>query len=154
MAEEKLTGELQLVVFSLGSEEFGVDITRVKEIIKVPEITKIPNSPPFIEGIINLRGQITPVMDLRKKLGIGQGEISDASRIIIIDLPVGNVGVIVDSVSEVLRMNGKDVDPAPTLSSEVSSDYIKGVGKLENRLLILLDLSKIIDTSQLEGMKL
>lgn len=148
---QKLSEELQLVVFRLGKEEFGVDISQVKEIIKIQEITKIPNSPPFIEGVINLRGAITPVMDLRKRLGIPAGETDENGRIIVVEMGKGTVGAIVDSVAEVLRLPGKNIDAAPGLTASIDSNYVRGVGKLEDRLLILLDLNKILDEDEIGG---
>ncbi len=153
MAEQAMLDELQLVVFSLGKEEFGVDITQVREILKVPRITDVPNSPEFIEGVINLRGQITTIMDLRKRLGVGIGEIDDDARIIIIEVEDMAMGMIVNSVTEVLHMSTKDVDPAPSISSDVETEYISGVGKLKDRLLILLDVAKILSKGEVEQVK-
>jgi len=150
MAEQTMLDEIQLVVFGLGREEFGVDITQVREILKVPRITDVPNSPEFIEGVINLRGQITTIMDLRKRLGVGIGEIDDDARIIIIEMEDMAMGMIVNSVTEVLHMSTKDVDPAPSISSDVETEYISGVGKLKDRLLILLDVAKILSKGEVE----
>jgi purine-binding chemotaxis protein CheW len=158
MAEaEDVSREVQLVVFMLGDEEFGVDITQVREIIKLTSITRVPNSPDFIEGVINLRGQITTVMDLRKRLGMPLTENDENTRIVIVELDKTTVGMMVDSVSEVLRLPKTDIDPTPSISTEVEADYIQGVGKLkkgdEDRLLILLDLKKILsreEANQLE----
>lgn len=137
-------GEIQLVVFKLGNEEYGVDITQVREIIKMREMTRIPNAPDFVEGVINLRGQITSVTDLRKRLGIGKHENNEHTRIIIIELDSSTIGMIVDSVSEVLRLNKTDVDPTPSMAVNVKTKYVRGVGKLKDRLLILLDLNKVL----------
>lgn len=140
--------EIQLAVFRLGSEEFGVDITQVREIIKVPAITRIPNSPPFIEGVINLRGQITTVMDLRKRLGIATSKANE-NRIIIVEVGKNTIGMIVDSVTEVLRLPSNDIEETPTAASGVDAEYIRGVGKLKDRLLILLDLNKVLSRQEL-----
>ncbi len=153
MPEEELVSEVQLVVFSLGKEEFGVDITQVREILKIPRITSIPNSPAFIEGVINLRGQIATVMDLRKRLEVGVSELSDDARIIIVEVEDTTIGMIVGSVSEVLRLSTKDIDPAPSIATDVEAEYIRGVGKLEDRLLILLDLGKILSKGEVEQVK-
>ncbi len=136
--------EMQLVVFRLGKEEFGVDITQVREIIKLTTITRVPNAPEFIEGVINLRGQITAVMDLRKRLGIEANANNGDTRIIVVELPGTTLGMIVDNVSEVLRLGAKDIDAASAITSEVGSEYIRGIGKLKDRLLILLDLSRVL----------
>ncbi|NOZ76311.1 MAG: chemotaxis protein CheW [Euryarchaeota archaeon] len=150
--DEQVSEEVQLVVFSLGDEEFGVDIKSVREIIKMTEITRVPNSPEFVEGVINLRGQITTVIDLRKRLDIPPRERDEDTRIVIVDLEKTTVGMIVDSVSEVLRLPKKDIDPTPAISTDVEADYIRGVGKLkkgeQDRLLILLDLKKILSREE------
>ena len=153
MADEgDVTGEVQLVVFQLGTEEFGVDIKQVKEIIKVTEITRIPNSPSFVEGVINLRGQITTVMDLRKRLDLEVSEQTENTRIIIVELEKNTVGMIVDSVAEVLRLSRSEIEPTPSISTEVDTEYIMGVGKLSDedrtRLLILLDLTKVLSQEE------
>jgi len=141
---EGANGEVQLVVFKLGNEEYGVDITQVREIIKMKEITRIPNAPEFVEGVINLRGQITSVTDLRKRLGIGVHENSEQTRIIIVELDKSTIGMVVDSVSEVLRLNKEDIDSTPSMAANMETKYVRGVGKLTDRLLILLDLNKVL----------
>jgi purine-binding chemotaxis protein CheW len=147
--EEGAVGtEAQIVVFRLAQEEYGVDIQQVREIIKVADITKVPKAPEFIEGVINLRGQITPVMDLRKRLELPETGREDETRIIITELDKNVVGMVVDSVTEVYRLPEKNIDPTPTISSEVGAEFIKGVGKLEDRLLILLDLNKILSKKE------
>ncbi|MEE8402017.1 MAG: chemotaxis protein CheW [Candidatus Hydrothermarchaeaceae archaeon] len=143
----------QLVNFWLGSEEFGVNISQVKEIIKIEEITKIPNTPDFMEGVINLRGQITPVMDLRSRLGIEAAQESENSRMIIVEIGKDNVGMIVDSVTEVCSISSGDIEPSTSFTGNVDTEYILGVGKVGDRLLILLDLSKVISGTELEQQK-
>ena len=152
MATEELTKdkayeELQMVVFNLGDEAFGVDIGQVREIIKMVDITRMPNAPEFVEGIINLRGQITTIMDLRKRLGMKVTETNEQTRIIIVETSGSTLGMIVDSVSEVLRMSCKDIDPPSAASTH--AEYIQGVGKLEDRLLIILDLNKILSEEEI-----
>ena len=140
---------LQLVTFKLGNEEFGVDILKVQEINRMMVITRIPNAPPFIEGVINLRGKIIPIVDLRKKLGFdnGNGEYEKTTRIIVVELDGLVLGFIVDSVSEVLRIPENTIEPPPSIVGGVESDYIEGVGKLDNRLLILLELKKLFTST-------
>lgn len=147
MAEDN-KDEIQLVVFKLGSEEFGVDISQVREIIKTVNITKIPNSPEFIEGVINLRGQTTTVMDLRKKLDILSQDENPDQRIIITEFRNDHIGMIVDSVEEVLRISTGYIDTQSIATSQVESEYILGVGNLENRLLILLDLGRVLNSRE------
>lgn len=134
---------LQLVSFKLGDEEFGIDILKVQEINKMMQITKVPNAPIFIEGVVNLRGRIIPVICLRKRLNMKKEEIDNKTRIIVIELTGTTVGFIVDEVSEVLRIPKNVTEAPPAMVSGVESEYITAVGKLDDRLLILLDLEKI-----------
>ncbi len=136
----------QLVVFSLGSEEFGVDIMKVQEIIRLPDITRIPRSPEHIKGVINLRGKIIVVMDLDKRFGLPSNGLTEESRIIVTDIEGTVVGMVVDSVSEVIRLQTANIDAAPEIITQsINAGYLKGVGKLDDRLLILLDLGNIIN---------
>ena len=136
---------LQLVVFQLGGEEFGVEIMQVQEIIRMPEITRIPQSPEYVEGVINLRGKIIVVINLDTRFDLNSKELDDDSRIIIVEVGDDVVGMVVDSVSEVLRLATSSVEPAPELiSAKIKADYLKGVGKLDDRLLILLDLERVL----------
>ncbi|KXS42530.1 chemotaxis protein CheW [Methanolobus zinderi] len=137
---------LQLVIFNLGMEEFGVDIMKVQEIIRLPEITRIPRSPDYIKGVINLRGKIIVVMDLDKRFGLPSKEITDETRIIVVDVEGTIIGMVVDSVSEVIRLLNTNVDPTPDIiNQKINADYLKGVGKIDERLLILLNLDSIIN---------
>ena len=143
---------LQLVTFSIGSEEFGVDILKVIEIIRTMEITKVPKAPAFVEGVINLRGLVIPIIDLRRRFGLAEKAGDSDTRIIVIEINGMSVGFVVDSVSEVLRIPANSVVPAPPVVAGVDSDYISGVGKLEDRLLILLDLDKLLSADDLESL--
>ncbi|MDD2421686.1 MAG: chemotaxis protein CheW [Heliobacteriaceae bacterium] len=140
--------EIQLVVFGLGSEEYGVPIMQVKEIIRLITSTKIPQSPDFVEGVINLRGNVIPVIDLKKRFGLPLSETTVNTRIIVVNIGEHTVGVVVDAVTEVLRLSLSAVEPPPPMMSGISIDYIKGVGKVEDRLLILLDLDKILSEKE------
>lgn len=136
---------LQLVIFQLGGEEFGVDIMAVQEIIKMPTITAIPQAPEYVSGVINLRGKIIVVINLGKKFNIPSSENNDDYKVIVVELENQVIGMMVDSVSEVLRIPSTSVDPAPDIiRSGISSNYIQGVGKLDDRLLILLDLRNVL----------
>ncbi len=152
MSEAVSTEEiLQMVVFHLGGEEFGVDIMGVKEIIRVPEITQIPQSPDFVEGVINLRGRIIVVVNLEKRFNLKSKESDDNSRIVVVEIGDNVVGMIVDSVNEVLRIPVSNVDPAPDfVTSNISRDYITGVGKVDERILIFLDLASVLDRKEVE----
>ncbi len=141
---------LQLVSFNIDNEEFGIDILKVEEIIRVISITKIPNAPDFIEGVINLRGKIIPIIDLRTRLNRIRKEHDNNTRVIVVEVSGITVGFIVDSVREVLRIPKNITEPPPSLVSGVNSEYITAIGKLEDRLLILLDLEKVLDFRQKE----
>lgn len=141
---------LQLVIFQLGGEEFGVEIMQVQEIIRMPEITRIPQSPVYVEGVINLRGKIIVVINLNTKFDLHSKELDADSRIIIVEIGENVVGMIVDSVSEVLRLSTSSVEPAPDIiSTKIKADYLKGVGKLDERLLILLDLERVLNDDEM-----
>jgi purine-binding chemotaxis protein CheW len=139
---------LQLVTFSVGEEEFGVEILKVQEINKMLQVTKIPNSPDFVEGVINLRGKVIPIINLRKRLRLSDKEYDKNTRIIVMEIQGRTVGFIVDSVSEVLRIPRSITEPPPSMIGGVSSEYIVAVGKLEDRLLILLDIDKILSNEE------
>jgi len=149
--QKKQDAELiQLVTFSIGEEEFGVDILKVQEIIRIMEITKVPKAPQFVEGVINLRGNVIPVIDLRKRFGLETREHDSQTRIIVIEINKMIVGFVVDSVSEVLRIPQNTVEPPPPVVSGLESEYISGVGKLEDRLLIMLDLDRLLSSEEQE----
>ncbi|KNZ69814.1 CheW protein [Thermincola ferriacetica] len=136
--------EIQLVVFKLGNEEYGVPITQVKEINRLTNTTKVPKSPEFVEGIINLRGQIIPIIDLKKRFDLELTEYTGEARIIVIQVAHHTFGVKVDAVSEVLRISTDTIENAPDIVSGIDARYITGVAKVGERLLILLDLDKLL----------
>ena len=146
------TGELlQLVSFNIGSEEFGVDILKVQEINRMVEITRVPQASHYVEGVINLRGKVIPIIDLRKRFNLEIKEYDKNTRIVVVDISGNIMGMVVDSVSEVLRLPSNTIEPPPEIVASINSEYIKGVAKLEDRLLIFLDLSKVIDVSEMSG---
>ncbi len=136
--------ETQLVVFDLAAEYYGVDIGDVREIIRMQTITRVPGAPLFVEGVINLRGRVVPVVDLRKRLNLQVGEQTKESRIVVVDIDGRDVGVIVDGVTEVLRIPLSSIEPASSMITNVESDYLRGIAKLETKLIILLDLNKVL----------
>jgi purine-binding chemotaxis protein CheW len=143
---------LQLVTFRLGSEEFGVKILVVNEIIRLVQITQVPNAPAFIEGVINLRGKVLPVVGLRKRFNMPETPLDSQSRIIVMELDHNVVGFLVDAVSEVLRIPESTVEQAPPVVAGIGSEYIEGVGKLnDDRLLILLDLRALLEGTSVEN---
>lgn len=147
-AEEQGQRELQLVAFILQGEEFAVDIQKVREVLKVTQITPLPQSLDFIEGVINLRGEVIPVVDLRKRFRIRDAEKTDHARIIIVEIEESLVGLIVDSVTEVLHLTSAAVEPPPRRLVGTRTDFISGVGKLGERLIIILDLDKILSSEE------
>lgn len=150
--EEKMANGdklLQLVSFKIGSEEFGVDILKVQEINRMVEITKVPQAANYVEGMINLRGKVIPIIDLRKRFNMEIKETDKNTRIVVVDIDGNIMGMVVDSVSEVLRLPANTIEPPPEIVAGINSEYIKGVAKLEDRLLIFLDLSKVIDAKVL-----
>ncbi len=140
----------QLVSFVIENEEFGVDILKVQEIIRTVEITRVPKSPEFVEGVINLRGKIVPVIDLRKRFGIARKDRDNETRIVVVDLVDKVVGFLVDKVKEVIRVEKSIIEPPPELTTSVSTNYITGVAKLQDRLLILLDLDRVLSSDEQE----
>lgn len=136
--------EEQLVVFNLSSETYGVDISAVREIIRMQVITEVPRTPDFVEGVINLRGKVIPVIDLHKRFDLPLVEETSNTRIMVVEVENVTVGMIVDSVSEVLRISKDSIDPPPPVISGVDSAYLRGVGKLEDKLIILLDLNQVL----------
>ena len=146
--KEDQTNLLQLVSFKIDDEEFGVDILRVQEINRMSQITKVPNTPDFIEGVINLRGRVIPIIDLRIKLGLPIKQQTNSTRIVVVEIKDQTIGFIVDEVNEVLRIPSNITEPPPDMVGGINSDYITSIGKLEDRLLILLNLEKIFTKNE------
>lgn len=140
--------EKQLVVFSLGAESYGVPIGAVREIIKTQEITHVPGAPDFVEGVVNLRGKVIPVVDLRKRLGIAAIGRNGDNRIVVVDGGGEDIGMIVDTVTEVMRVPAASVEPLAAIVSSADTDYALGIAKLENRLIILLDLGRALSEAE------
>jgi len=141
--------DLQVVGFRIGRETFGLPISLVREIVRVPEITSVPNAPDYIEGVINLRGRIIPIVDLRKRFGEKVSEPSKKNRIVVVELESRSIGLIVNSASEVLRIPPSEIEAPHNVFQEGEMNYITGVGKLRGRLVILLDLNRILQRGEL-----
>lgn len=141
--------DLQIVGFRIGQETFGLPISIVREIVRVPEITSVPNAPDHIEGVINLRGRIVPIVDLRKRFGQKTFEPNKRNRIVVVELEKRIIGLIVNSASEVLRIPPSEIEEPNNLFKEGEVDYITGVGKLQGRLVILLDVNKVLQRGEL-----
>jgi purine-binding chemotaxis protein CheW len=151
---DKMEDELQLVSFKLGKETFAVHVNQVREIGRVEEITHVPNMPDFIEGVMDLRGQITTVIDLRRRFGIKEEqERTENSRIIVAEIDNNQMGIIVDSVQDVIRVSPEVISPPPeVVSRAVDSRFLTGVCRLENELVMLLDLNNLFNDEEKEGL--
>ncbi|MBK7455162.1 MAG: chemotaxis protein CheW [Anaerolineales bacterium] len=137
--------EQQLVIFELANEFYGINISVVESIIKMQSITQLPQSPAYVKGVTNLRGSVLPVIDLRSRFALEPKEDTRQTRIIIVTMGTIKVGVTVDGVSEVLRVSDELIEPLPPMVNSVNSVFLKGIVRLENRLIILLELGKVLD---------
>jgi|SRR5208283_1751203 len=138
---------LQLVSFTIGKEEFGVDILKVREINRMFEVARVPNAPEYVDGVINLRGKVIPIIDLRRRFGMERKERDKNTRIVVVELSGKIVGFVVDAVRKVLRIPRSVTEPPPIVAG-IEADYITAVGKLEDRLLILLDVDKVFSANE------
>ncbi|GAA0495735.1 chemotaxis protein CheW [Salinibacillus aidingensis] len=147
----------KVIVFQLKNEEYGAPVDAVGSIERMVEVTRVPGTPQFVKGVINLRGVVTPIIDLRERFGIEPAEYDDSTRIIIVSLEDKEVGMIVDTANDVIDVSADAIEPPPEVIGSVDVDYIRGVAKLDNRLLILLNIEKVLseeeitEISQVEG---
>ncbi|WP_157150003.1 chemotaxis protein CheW [Brachyspira sp. SAP_772] len=135
---------INLVTFRLGNNEYAIDIMQAKEIIKMEKITLIPNAPDYVEGVINLRGNIIPIVDLKKRFNLEENEGDKNTGIIIVKIDDVDMGIIIDAISKVVSIATSNIQPPPPMLSGIGQKYIKGVAKLEDKLLVVLDLEKLI----------
>ena len=148
-AVETAEHETQVVTFQLGKEEYAIDILQVQEIVMMTKITRMPKAPHFIEGIVNLRGQMIPIIDMRKRFSLAEAEHDADTRIIIVD--IGEiVGMVVDGVRDVIRLPDSAISPPPPMIQGISAEYLKGIGQFNERLLIMLDLEKVLTAEEQE----
>lgn len=152
MSEEAIL-ENKLIVFRLENEEYALSVQNVGSIERLLPITRVPSTPPFVKGVINLRGVVTPVIDLKRRFHQVDTEFTNQTRIIIINIEDITVGIIVDSANDVVDIDESQIEPPPEVVGMVEVDYITGVVKLDNRLLILLDLEKILSKEELSELK-
>jgi purine-binding chemotaxis protein CheW len=136
-------GSMQLVSFKLGGETFGIEITSIREIILVDEITHVPETPACVKGLINLRSTVIPVIDLRSRFSLPESELTDDSRIMVLHVGSRTIGIVVDSVNEVLRVSREQISPAPPAVASAGNDYLTGLVRLKEDLLILLDVDQL-----------
>lgn len=145
-------GERQLVVFELASEIYGININTVREIIRVQKVTFVPEAPEFVEGVINLRGRVIPIVDLRQRFRLPVTDESSQTRVLVVDIAGEDIGVVVDAVTEVRRIASASVEAPASIATTAESYYIEGIAKLEDGLLILLDLERALrDGAQVAG---
>ena len=144
---------LQLVGFNLANEFFGVNILKVQEINRIMEITPIPHSPKYVEGVMNLRGKVIPIINLRKRFGFFQEDFNASTRIVVLEVTGQIIGFVVDSVSEVIRIPQNIVEPPPPIVAGISADYIEGVGKYKEKLLILLNLDRLLSSREIDQIR-
>jgi len=142
-------GELrQFISFSVGEEEYGLELLRVKEVIRVRQITRLPKAPSFVKGIINLRGDVIPIIDLRDKFGLEAKEATATTRVIVVEVEAKLMGMVVDSASQVVRIPADQIDPPPPVLGGFSQEFITGVGKIDDRLIILLNSDAVLTAEE------
>ena len=132
----------------MGNEDYGVDIQTVKEVIRFKAITRLPKAPDFVKGVINLRGDIIPIIDLRERFGMEQKEYTDMTRVIVVEVDGRSIGTVVDSVSHVIRIEEGEIEPPPPCVGKISEEYIRGVGKVDEKLVVLLNIDRILTAEE------
>ena len=147
MAKEKkaIMEDVQVAAFKLLKEEYGVNILNVQEIKVLTDITRVPFAPDYIKGVINLRGSVLPVIDLQRRIGLEDAPYTDATRIVIMKIGEFSIGMIVDAVTEVLTISGRDINPAKDVSDSTSNRFVSSIGNIDARLIIMLNLDEIVD---------
>ena len=151
MTTDVKSTEKQMVLFELNAETYGLDIAAIREIIRMQEITQVPRAPAFVEGVINLRGKVVPVISLSAKLGLSRSKETKNNRIVVVDLSGSTVGVIVDAVSEVVRISDNVIEPASEIVVAKSTDFLRGIAKVSGKMVILLDLDRMLSKDNLMG---
>lgn len=148
--QKEIVSEVKVIVFRLKDEEYGVEVNQVKSIEKLEHITRVPRTPQFVKGVINLRGVVTPIIDLRNRFGLEESLYSESTRIIIVAVGELEVGLIVDAANDVIDIPVNAIEPPPEVVGGVEAAYLRGVAKLDKRLLILLNLDKILSTEEIK----
>lgn len=148
--QKEIIGEVKVIVFRLRDEEYGVEVSQVKSIEKLEHITRVPRTPKFVKGVINLRGVVTPIIDLRNRFALEEAAYTDSTRVIIVAVGELEVGLIVDAANDVIDIPVDAIEPPPEVVGGVEAAYLRGVAKLEKRLLILLNLDKVLNTEEIK----
>ncbi|MED4582076.1 chemotaxis protein CheW [Brevibacillus choshinensis] len=150
LEHKEIVGEVKVIVFRLKDEEYGVEVNQVKSIEKLEHITRVPRTPKFVKGVINLRGVVTPIIDLRNRFELEESVYSESTRIIIVAVGELEVGLIVDAANDVIDITVDAIEPPPEVVGGVEAAYLRGVAKLDKRLLILLNLDKVLSTEEIK----
>ncbi|WP_066173077.1 chemotaxis protein CheW [Bacillus marinisedimentorum] len=153
MSESAVANDLKVIVFQLKDEEYGVPVQQVLSIERMQHITRVPSTPEFVKGVINLRGVVTPIIDLRSRFDLEETEYGESTRIIIVTVGEMEVGLIVDAANDVIDIDGGQLEPPPQVIGAVEADYIKGVARLEKRLLVILNLDKVFNDEEVDDLK-
>ncbi|MCD8501531.1 MAG: chemotaxis protein CheW [Bacillaceae bacterium] len=153
MSEANGANEIKVIVFQLKDEEYGVEVEQVRSIERLQHITRVPRTPQFVKGVINLRGVVTPIIDLRNRFDLEVTEETESTRIIIVAVGKMEVGLVVDAANDVVDIPTSGIEPPPQVVGGVEADYLRGVAKLEKRLLILLNLDKVLNPKELDELK-
>lgn len=145
---QELDREVKVIVFQLATEEYGVEVSQVLSIERMQKITRVPRTPAFVKGVINLRGVVTPIIDLRARFGLPEVEYTDDTRIVVVAVGEMEVGLVVDAANDVIDVPMSRVDPPPAVVGGVKAEYLRGVAKLEDRLLVLLNLDRVLSVQE------
>ena len=148
--KEASSYEGKFLTFVLGKEEYGIEILKVREIIGLMDITTVPQTPDYMKGVINLRGKVIPIIDLRSKFSMAEVEHTQETCIIVVEVGSAQVGIIVDSVSEVTDISGEDIEDAPSFGQDIDTSFIMGLGKTKQKIIILLDIEKVLTAEDLK----
>ena len=150
--KESVLTSLQIVCFKIGNEEYGIDILQVQEILRMPKITKLPKSLKYIMGVIDLRGKVIPIVALSEKFGLGHKDHESCTRVIVVDIGGKQVGMAIDSVSHVIRVDSSDIEPPPPVVKGIAGKYIVGIAKLDKGFVVILDIHQIFSKEELTSM--
>jgi purine-binding chemotaxis protein CheW len=149
---ENLVSDLKVIVFQLNDKEYGVPVSQVKSIEKIMHITRVPHTNPFVKGVMNLRGVVTPLLDLRVRFGMGEQAYNEGTRVIIVSVEDKEVGLIVDGANDVIDIPTSVIEPPPEVVGIAVEGFIDGVANLDKRLLILIDLNKILESDEVKAL--